>query len=183
MLITVPLARGSARARLVCQRIALVTLYRCTLAHLSLTRSPAPAQVRKCEYYPSAGRGCIGVRTGWLPTESNSYWWTEEPCNTQVQVNYDGRVAVLHPGGHSWRVVNVTAENWYVPPETTTMTRTHSMLRTPTTSCLDCAHTRSLLASHLLPSHLLLDGKCRYPRAAARWQVSSALGRRCISDH
>ena len=66
-----------------------------------------------CESRPSAGRGCR--RTGYT-SSSNAfaldYWWTEERCRLQVQVNSDGRVAVRHPGGKSTRFED-TQQNWF----------------------------------------------------------------------
>jgi uncharacterized protein (DUF1501 family)/uncharacterized protein (DUF1800 family) len=66
-----------------------------------------------CESRPSAGRGCR--RAGY--TSSNNafaldYWWTEERCRLQVQVNSNGRVAVRHPGGKSTRFAD-TQQNWF----------------------------------------------------------------------
>ncbi len=63
-----------------------------------------------CQWRPTEGRGCRPT-TG-LPSSAQNYWWTEEPCRLQLQVNFDGRVAVLHPGGRSTRFTS-TSQNWF----------------------------------------------------------------------
>lgn len=45
---------------------------------------------------------------------TNVYWWTEDPCHLQAQVNIDGRVSVVHPGSESIRRVGVNSEGWFL---------------------------------------------------------------------
>jgi len=46
-------------------------------------------------------------------TSLNPYWWTEDTCRVKVQVNIDGRVSVVHPGGKSTRRVEVNSQMWF----------------------------------------------------------------------
>ena len=39
------------------------------------------------------------------------YWWAEEACRLQVQVNVGGRI--VHPGGGSTRRIEVNSQIWF----------------------------------------------------------------------
>ena len=60
-----------------------------------------------------APRNCKSGHSYSLPASQNPYWWTEEPCSLQVQVNTDGRVSVVHPGGKSVRRTGVNSGSWF----------------------------------------------------------------------
>jgi uncharacterized protein (DUF1800 family) len=67
---------------------------------------------RTCWWSNSADNCDAGYSFGDHQT-TNHYWWTEDPCRLQAQVNVDGRVSVVHPGGESVRRVGVNSENWF----------------------------------------------------------------------
>ena len=43
----------------------------------------------------------------------NLYYWTEDVCREQVQVNIDGRVSIVHPGSKSVRRVGANSGAWF----------------------------------------------------------------------
>ena len=44
---------------------------------------------------------------------TNHYWWTDEKCVLQAQVNVDGTVSVVHPDSESIRRVGENSGNWF----------------------------------------------------------------------
>jgi uncharacterized protein (DUF1501 family) len=44
---------------------------------------------------------------------TNLYYWTEEECGLNAQVNIDGRVSIVHPGSMSTRRAGLNSENWF----------------------------------------------------------------------
>ena len=69
-----------------------------------------PQKRGACWTNPESGKGCKRVTS--LNYENDNYWWTEDRCRMQVQVNYDGRVSVVSPGSISERF-HTGSENWF----------------------------------------------------------------------
>jgi len=67
---------------------------------------------RHCWWSNEASNCASGFNYG-KDLTSNLYWWTEEPCSLQAQVNIDGRVSIVHPGSESIRRVGVNSGSWF----------------------------------------------------------------------
>lgn len=55
----------------------------------------------------------LGFASGSTKTLHNLYFWSEERCMLQAQVNVDGRVSVVHQGGKSTRRTGINSESWF----------------------------------------------------------------------
>lgn len=99
--------QGYDRAKLVCADVpeGLASDYR-NASKLFCSRK------RKRCWHDVEGNCDSGYSFGGHETR-NPYYWTEEPCYLQAQVNTDGRVSVVHPGSESTRRTEVNSEGWF----------------------------------------------------------------------